>query len=46
MFRNVKEFERIIKKVYKELYKEEKAIQQLLKLRIKYSYPEYLVLFL
>jgi len=46
MFKNIREFERIIKKVYKEPYKEEKATQQLLRLRIKYSYPEYLVSFL
>ncbi len=46
MFKNVAEFERIIKEVYGEPYEEEKATQQLLRLRIKYSYPKYLVLFL
>jgi len=46
MFKNIRKFERIIKKVYREPYKEEKATQQILRLRIKYSYPEYLALFL
>ncbi len=46
IFKNVAEFEKIIKKVYEEPYKEEKATQQLLRLRIKHSYPKYLVLFL
>jgi len=46
MFKNIKEFYKIIKEVYKEPYKEEKAIQQLLKLQIKYLYSEYLATFL
>ncbi len=42
MFNNINKFIRIIKEVYKELYKKEKVVQQLLRLRIKYLYLEYL----
>jgi len=46
MFQNIKEFEKIMKEVYGEPYEEEKATQQLLRLRMKNSYPEYLASFL
>ncbi len=46
MFGNLKEFIKIIKEVYGEPYKEEKATQKLLRLRIRHLYLEYLAVFL
>ncbi len=46
VFNNINKFVRIIKEVYGELYEQEKATQQLLRLRIKHLYTEYLTAFL
>ncbi len=46
MFSNIEYFVRVIKKVYRELYEEEKATQQLIRLKIRGLFPEYLATFL
>ncbi len=46
MFKDINKFIKIITEVYGEPYENEKATYQLLKLRIRNSYPEYMALFL
>ncbi len=46
MFKNINKFIEIITKVYGEPYKDKKATYQLLKLKIRNSYPKYMALFL